>query len=59
MEQSHDLKAIFPYPGQDRDQLFHPTYDHVELEDTCAKCDNHKLVPRKQRISQGLKSTMG
>ncbi|KAN0078747.1 hypothetical protein V8E54_005260 [Elaphomyces granulatus] len=51
-EQIHAVKAIFSCPGQEQDQLFHSTYDHMESEDTCAKCDKQQLVHRKQRASK-------
>ena len=51
-EKIHDAKAIFACPGQEQDQLFHSTYDHMESEDTCVKCDKQQLVHRKQRASK-------
>jgi nucleoside phosphorylase len=51
-EQIHAVKAIFACPGQEQDQLFHSTYDHMESEDTCVKCDKQQLVHRKQRASK-------
>jgi nucleoside phosphorylase len=51
-EQMHDTEAIFTYPGQEQDQLFRSTYDHVEFEDTCVKCDKNQLVHREQRASK-------
>ena len=51
--QIHDSKAIFACPGQEQDQLFRSTYDHMESEDsTCAKCDKQQLVHREQRASK-------
>jgi nucleoside phosphorylase len=51
--QIHDSKTIFACPGQDQDQLFRSTYDHMESEDsTCAKCDKQQLVHREQRASK-------
>src|SRR6267378_1669818 len=41
--QIHDAKAIFSYPGQEQDQLFHATYDHIESEDTCVNCGKQQL----------------
>jgi nucleoside phosphorylase len=51
-EQMHDMEAIFTYPGQEQDQLLRSTYDRVESEDTCAKCDRNQLVYREQRASK-------
>jgi nucleoside phosphorylase len=51
-EQMHDTEAIFTYPGQEQDQLFRSTYDHVESEDTCVKCDKNQLVHRERRASK-------
>ncbi|KAN0077667.1 hypothetical protein V8E54_005971 [Elaphomyces granulatus] len=51
--QIHDSKAIFACPGQEQDQLFCSTYDHMESEDsTCVKCDKQQLVHREQRASK-------
>ncbi|KAN0070390.1 hypothetical protein V8E54_011259 [Elaphomyces granulatus] len=50
-EQIHDA-AIFACPGQEQDQLFHSTYDHMESEDTCVNCDKQQLVHREQRPSK-------
>jgi nucleoside phosphorylase len=51
--QIHDSNAIFACPGQEQDQLFRSTYDHMESEDsTCVKCDKQQLVHRKQRTSK-------
>jgi nucleoside phosphorylase len=47
--QIHDTKAIFACPGREQDQLFRSTYDHMESEDTCVKCDKQQLVHREQR----------
>ncbi|KAN0077783.1 nucleoside phosphorylase [Elaphomyces granulatus] len=51
-EQIHDVKAKFACPGQEQDQLFNSTYDHMESEDTCLKCDKQQLVHREQRASK-------
>ncbi|KAN0077644.1 vegetative incompatibility protein HET-E-1 [Elaphomyces granulatus] len=51
--QIHDRKAIFACPGREQDQLFRPTYDHMESEDnTCVKCDKQQLVHREQRATK-------
>jgi nucleoside phosphorylase len=52
LSEIHDTKTIFNCPGQEQDQLFYPTYDHIEFEDTCTKCDKQQLVLREQRTSE-------
>ncbi|KAN0077851.1 hypothetical protein V8E54_006155 [Elaphomyces granulatus] len=52
LSEIHDTKTIFTCPGQEQDQLFYPTYDHMESEDTCTKCDKQQLVLREQRTSE-------
>ena len=58
-EQIHDTNDIFTCPGQEQDQLFHSTYDHIESEDTCVKCDREQLVHREQRASKEPKIHYG
>jgi nucleoside phosphorylase len=52
LSEIHDTKSVFTCPGQEQDQLFYPTYDHMESEDTCTKCDKQQLVLREQRTSE-------
>jgi nucleoside phosphorylase len=58
-EQFHDTNDIFTRPSQEHDQLFHSTYDHIESEDTCVKCDREQLVHREQRASKEPKIHYG
>jgi nucleoside phosphorylase len=51
LSEIHDTKPIFTCP-QEQDQLFHSTYNHIESEDTCMKCDKQQLVLREQRTSE-------
>lgn len=37
------------YPGTDQDQLFEPTYDHINGDSACENCDVARLVHRKPR----------
>lgn len=39
----------FTHPGREQDQLFEAQYEHVELEDTCKRCDPSRLVVRPPR----------
>ena len=55
----HVTEAVFTSPGQEQDQLFHSTYDHVESEDTCVNCDKQWLVHREQRASKEPKIHYG
>ncbi|KAN0077840.1 hypothetical protein V8E54_006144 [Elaphomyces granulatus] len=52
LSEIHDTTSVFACPGQEQDQLFYPTYDHMESEDACTKCDKQQLVPREQRTSE-------
>ncbi|KAN0071991.1 Pfs, NACHT, and ankyrin domain protein, partial [Elaphomyces granulatus] len=58
-EQIHDTNDKFTCPGQEQDELFHSTYDHIEFEDTCVKCDREQLVHREQRASKEPKIHYG
>jgi nucleoside phosphorylase len=55
--QINDTK--FTCPGQEQDQLFHSTYDHIESEETCAECDRRQLVHREHRASKEPKIHYG
>jgi nucleoside phosphorylase len=46
-----NMKSEFFRPPLEQDQLFHATYDHLESEDTCVKCDKSHLINRKPRTS--------
>jgi nucleoside phosphorylase len=46
-----DNKHRFSSPGPDQDHLFDVEYDHVASENTCAKCDLGRTVPRASRSS--------
>jgi nucleoside phosphorylase len=59
LSEIHVTEAVFTSPGQDQDQLFHFTYDHVESEDTCEKCDKQWLIHREQRASKEPKIHYG
>jgi nucleoside phosphorylase len=52
-ELHHGPMATFACPGQEHDHLFHPTYDHVDSEDTCVKCNKQQVVCRQQRTPEG------
>ncbi|KAN0071968.1 Nucleoside phosphorylase domain containing protein [Elaphomyces granulatus] len=58
-EQFHDTNDIFTRPSQEHDQLFYSTYDHIESENTCVKCDREQLVHREQRASKEPKIHYG
>jgi nucleoside phosphorylase len=57
LSEIHITEAVFTSP--DQDQLFHSTYDHVESEDTCEKCDKQRLMCREQRDSKEPKIHYG
>lgn len=51
LELHKDMMDGFKSPGQDQDQLYHSTYKHVAMEDTCMKCHKRYLIHRKPRDS--------
>jgi nucleoside phosphorylase len=46
-----EMRSFFSSPGPEQDRLFKATYDHVEHEETCGKCDASELVNREPRSS--------
>ncbi|KAK6525307.1 hypothetical protein TWF694_005452 [Orbilia ellipsospora] len=49
-----ETNANFRRPSCKSDVLFHPTYDHVEGEKTCEKCDKSKISDRKPRRTNDI-----
>jgi serine protease AprX len=44
-----ESKAMFRRPKSESDILFKPTYDHIEGEETCGKCNPSERVDREPR----------
>jgi hypothetical protein len=43
--------SFFSSPGVKQDRLFKTTYDHVEYEEMCEKCEASESLDREPRIS--------
>ncbi|KAL4903897.1 hypothetical protein BDW74DRAFT_185952 [Aspergillus multicolor] len=51
LKQIQTCKPEYGHPGVDKDQLFVPSYTHVDEQNACEKCDTSQLVPREPRFS--------
>jgi nucleoside phosphorylase len=49
--ENSEMRSFFSSPGVEQDSLFKATYNHVENEETCEKCDASELENRKPRLS--------
>lgn len=45
------MRSFFSSPGTEQDRLFKTTYDHIEYEETCEKCESSELMDRELRLS--------
>jgi nucleoside phosphorylase len=51
LRKNPNMNSEFFRPTPEQDQLSHATYDHLESEHTCVKCDRSHLINRKPRTS--------
>ncbi|KAF2003275.1 purine and uridine phosphorylase, partial [Amniculicola lignicola CBS 123094] len=49
----------YNYPGEERDLLFEPTYEHPGFSSTCEQCDHDRIIRRPQRNSPAPKIHYG
>ncbi|KAJ0423596.1 nucleoside phosphorylase domain-containing protein [Aspergillus carlsbadensis] len=53
LEENEGMRKTFSCPGQQHDALYESDFDHPSTNNTCAQCDNRRIVTRYPRQENG------